>query len=232
MKLLFHVQHLLGIGHHRRAERLVRGLVDAGFAVTVATGGHPVEGEDWSGAARVQLPPARADGNDFRHLLDADGRPVDDAWKARRRDLLLALFDRIAPDVLLLEAFPFARRQLRFELTPLLQRAAVAAPRPLVATSVRDILVAKPNPDRIAEVVDTVRRHVDLVLVHGDPAVIRLDATFPAAAELADRTAYTGYIAPPAPAAPAAERRGVLVSVGGGAVGVDRLLAAAAARPL
>ncbi|MEJ0068699.1 MAG: glycosyltransferase [Pseudomonadota bacterium] len=78
----------------------------------------------------------------------------------------------------------------------------------------------------------TIERSIDRVLVHGDPAVIRLDATFPAAAAIADRLHYTGFVAAPAPAPATAARDGVIVSVGGGAVGVELLLAACGARAL
>jgi predicted glycosyltransferase len=232
MKLVFYVQHLLGIGHHRRAELLARALAAHGFDVAVLSGGMSVDGEDWGGARVVRLPAARADGVAFTSLLDADGRPIDDTWRATRRNALLAAVAAERPDGVLLESFPFARRQFRFELLPLLDWIVAQRPRPLVATSIRDILVAKPEPKRVAEVVATIERAIDRVLVHGDPAVIRLDATFPAAAAIANRLHYTGFVAAPAPPPAAGAREGVIVSVGGGAVGVELLLAAARARAL
>jgi len=59
------------------------------------------------------------------------------------------------------------------------------------------------------------------VLVHSDPKVTRLEASWPVSAALADKLRYTGYVAPP-PAEPHPERAGageILVSAGGGAVG-------------
>ena len=43
-KILFYVQHLLGIGHLVRSFRVARALADAGFDVTIASGGAPVPG--------------------------------------------------------------------------------------------------------------------------------------------------------------------------------------------
>jgi predicted glycosyltransferase len=232
MRVAFYVQHLLGIGHHRRAERLAHALVAHGFAVTVLAGGTTVAGEDWRGARVVRLPAARADGVAFKALVDAHDRPIDDAWRAARRDALLAAVAAARPDALLLEGFPFARRQFRFELLPLLDWAAAQRPRPLVVSSIRDILVEKPEPKRVAEVVATVERAIDRVLVHGDPAVIRLEATFPGAAAIAQRLSYTGYVTAPVPPLRDGTRDAVVVSVGGGAVGVELLLAAARARAL
>ncbi|MBL8669514.1 MAG: glycosyl transferase [Alphaproteobacteria bacterium] len=230
MRLFVHVQHLLGIGHQRRMERIVRGCVAAGIDVTVASGGHPVPGEDWGSAAICRLPVARAEGADFARLLDDLDRPLDDAWWTRRRAATLAHAQAARPDVLLVEGYPFARRAFRRELDPLLAWArALGIP---VAVSVRDILVAKPDPARAAAVVETVRRSVDRVLVHGDPHVARLEDSFAAAASISDRIAYTGYVADLAPAAPVPfpERREIVVSAGGGAVGGALLRAALQAR--
>jgi predicted glycosyltransferase len=232
MRVAFYVQHLLGIGHHRRAERLARGLTAHGLELVVLAGGTTVAGEDWGGARVVRLPAVRADGVDFKGLVDDRDRPIDDAWRAVRRDALLAAVAAARPDALLLEGFPFARRQFRFELLPLLDWAAIQQPRPLVVSSIRDILVEKPDPKRVAEVVATIARAIDHVLVHGDPTVIRLEATFPGAAAIADRLSYTGYVSAPAPVRANGARHDVVVSVGGGAVGVELLLAAARARAL
>ncbi|MFD2263142.1 glycosyltransferase family protein [Lacibacterium aquatile] len=231
-RLLFHVQHLLGIGHHRRAERLAAALQASGIAVTVARGGTPVEGENWGGAEVRQLPSARIAGTDFQTLIAEDGQPIDDVWRDRRREALLDLFQEIEPDAVLLEGFPFARRQLRFELLPLLDAVAGSRPRPLVLTSVRDILVEKNKPERTAEVLATIERAIDAVLIHGDPTVIPLERSFPQAEALGDKRIYTGYVMPPLPTQKAAEAFDVVVSVGGGAVGRELLEAALHARPL
>lgn len=197
MIVLFHVQHLLGIGHLTRAATLARRLAAEGAKVTVASGGAPVAGVDFGRARLVQLPPAHVADRRFKQLLDAGGQPVDEGWKAGRRERLLALYEEAAPDVVLTELFPFGRRQLRFELLPLLERAAedrARTGRPRIACSVRDILVESPKPERTREMVERVRRYYDLVLVHGDPRFVSLDLTFPHAREIADRIAYTGYV--------------------------------------
>jgi predicted glycosyltransferase len=228
-RLLFHVQSLLGIGHHRRAEALAAAAAEAGFTVTVACGGPPLPDENWGRARRVQLPAARAAAGALSTLLDAgSGEPVDESWKARRREALLALAKTVEPDILLLEGYPFARRQLRFEIDPLI---AALKGQARIATSVRDILVEKNNPSRTAEIIDRVRRDIDRVLVHGDPTLVPLDRSFPAAGQIADRLTYTGYVAPPPPRL-ANPEAAVIVSAGGGAVGASLLAAAAAARRL
>ncbi len=233
-RLLIYVQHLLGIGHLRRAATLARGFAASGFEVTMVSGGLPVPGLDVAGLDFVQLPPTRAADEHFKALLDENDRPVDETWKSRRRASLLAAYERVRPDVLMFEMFPFGRRQLRFELDPLLVRARADVPRPLVVASMRDILVTPSKAGRVDEIVELVSTYFDLVLIHGDPAFIPFDSTFPAAARIADRLRYTGYVVEPKPPPDdgAAGRGEVLVSAGSGAVGERIFEVALAARAL
>lgn len=232
-RVLFYVQHLLGVGHLRRSEILAVAMAEAGLEVTVALGGRPVPEVPFRGVRIAQLPPAQIAGEDFSALLDAHGRSVDDAWKAARRDALLGVLRDIVPEVLLIELYPFGRRQFAFELQPLLDAARARMTRPIIACSVRDILVASKKPGRAENIIRTLRGSFDVVLVHGDPGLIPFEATFPLASHIADLIRYTGYVAPPAPAGTSREGAGeVLVSAGGGAVGAALLDAALAARPL
>ena len=232
-RALIHVQHLLGVGHLRRALALGRGLADAGAAVTLASGGMPVPNLPAGGVAFVQLPPARAADATFKQLLDETGRSVDEAWRARRRAALIDLFERVRPDLLVIELYPFGRRLLRFELEPLLEAAHARRTRPTVACSLRDI-IHPPAPGRIEPIIAAVNERFDFVLVHGDPALIPLDLSFPEARRIAGKLHYTGYLLDqplPAPAG-AARAPEVIVSSGGGAVGEPLLKAALQARPL
>lgn len=232
-RVLFYVQHLLGVGHLKRAEILAVAMADAGLDVTVALGGPAVAEIPFRGVRVAQLPPATIADGSFSAILDATGHEVDDAWRDARREALLQVFRETAPDVLLVELYPFGRRQFRFELVPLLEAAASAAPRPRIACSVRDILVGGKGLARAREVATTVRAHFDAVLVHGDPRLIPFEATFEAAGEIADLLRYTGYVSAGAPAGAGLEEVAgeVIVSAGGGAVGADLLFAAAGARP-
>lgn len=232
-RVLFYVQHLLGIGHLRRAATITRALQAGGFAVTLVSGGEPVPGLEVGGATFVQLPPVRAVDKYFKILVDERDTVIDDGFRARRRGLLLDVLEAARPDIVVTELFPFGRRQLRVELLALLEAARSRRPRPLIVCSVRDILVEPPKPERVAEMLDRVRTLYDLVLVHGDPALIRFDATFPPAAEIADRIRYTGYVVEtPAKRGDGAPGDGeVIVSAGGGAVSETLFRTAIAARP-
>lgn len=232
-RVLVYVQHLLGIGHLKRAATLARALLDAGLEVTLASGGPAVPGISVDGARWVQLPAASAADMSFKRLLDESGKEIDAAWKRRRSDALLATWRAAAPHVLVLELFPFGRRQMRFELLPLLEAAAAAARRPAIVCSLRDVLGGQKSPQRQEETLAVVERYIDQVLVHSDRSVIALDQTFPLAPRIAAKIQYTGYIvdAFPALAADAAAGGGeIIVSAGGGAVGAPLLEAAIRAR--
>ena len=220
MKVFFYVQHLLGIGHLKRAATVARALASDGFEVTLASGGVPVEG-----IAVLQLPPVSSDAS-FKQLIEEHGKPIDEAWKARRRAALLAAWRASDAEVLMVELFPFGRRQMRFELLPLLDAAKARPGRPLIVCSVRDLI--QPHPRREAEMVECFERYFDRLLVHGDPRV----AAFPLAARLAGKLQYTGYVVNNFFEKTDLGSDEVLVSVGGGAVGQPLLEAALAARPL
>lgn len=224
-RVLFYVQHLLGIGHLARASRIADAMADDGFQVTVVTGGNPIVGFPSSKVSHVALPAIVASDVGFSGLCDADGNMVDEAFKSRRRDLLLETYRQCQPDLVMIEAFPFGRRQVRFELMPLLDSIQNETGGPRVVCSVRDIVQERAKPGRDAESVALVDRYFDLVLVHGAPEFIRFEETFPLAYKIRDRIAYTGLVASP-PSAPGAEQFDVVVSAGGGAVGFDLIQAA------
>lgn len=233
-RVFFYVQHLLGIGHLRRAATLARALASGGFDVLLVSGGAPVDGLPLAGVRFHQLPPLRAADLRLKELSQLDGTPLDDVFRAKRTRVLLDLFEAETPDILLTEQFPFGRTQLRFELMPLLEAAQRRPSAPWIVSSIRDVLRRTASPARVDEMVATFEVF-DAVLVHADPALVRLDDSFPAWPDIQDRALYTGYIAEfdPARAPQGTVGAGeVIVSVGGGAVGAPLLHAAIAARPM
>jgi predicted glycosyltransferase len=232
--VLFYVQHLLGIGHLQRALRIVEALSREGVEVTLVSGGVPLALPGRPSAKQViQLEPIRARDAGFRMLVDAAGRPIDEELRQRRRAALLAALAMTRPDAVLIEAFPFGRRAFRFELDPLIDAVRSRRPRSLVLCSLRDIVVTPEDPKRLRDIVHRVRADFDLVLVHGDPALITLEASFPLTPEIADRVVYTGYVGGADEtdvAEEATDSAEVLVSAGGGAVGGALLSTALEAR--
>ena len=227
-RVFFHVQHLLGIGHIRRAAVLARTLAASGFDVLLVSGGALLK-LDLGRARFHQLPPVRARDEGLRELSRLDGAPLDESFKSGRVRALLELFGAEQPDVLITEQFPFGRTQLRFELLPLLQAARERKPKPLIVSSVRDVVRRSVSPQRVQETLELLQAF-DTILIHGDPRVIGFERSFAAWDAIRDRAVYTGYVADLARADGAAGRDEVIVSVGGGAVGAPLIEAAAAAR--
>jgi len=234
LRVLVHVQHLKGTGHQHRTAAIARALAGQGAHVTYATGAEPVAGADLDGVRVERLPAVRAEGAGYGRLVDDAGVAIDDAWRARRRAATLGVFERAAPDVILLETFPFGRRKLWFELLALLDAAEARARRPAVAVSLRDVPEPRSDARERAEMVAIAASRCDRVLVHGDERVVRLEDTFPEAAALGARIEYTGYVvdARPGRVSSAAGHGEVLVSAGGGAAGARLLEAAMAAAAL
>ena len=231
-RVFFFVQNLLGIGHVVRAARLARAMCDKGMEVTVASGGVPVEGLDFSPAHVVQLPPLKAGPGGFSDLRLADGTPLDDHHRHLRREALLAAFVRSNADILLIEAFPFGRRGQRFELLPLVAAARQATHAVVIASSVRDILQSGRSPERRQEMLDLVHASFDLVLIHGDGALTPFDQSFPEADDIRDKLVYTGLVGPQALPLEDIPVHDVIVAAGGGSVGGTLLETAIAARAM
>jgi len=229
VRVLIAVTHLLGAGHLTRAAALARAFAAAGHEAMLISGGVPAPMVRHEGLRFVQLPPLRIAGTDFSTLLEPDGRPADAALLARRRALLIEAFRAFAPDAIITELFPFGRRSLASEFLALVEAAHERRPRPLVLASVRDILVASTKPARIAEVHARVAKLYDAVLVHGDPALAPLEASWPVDAGTAAKIRYTGYVDEGTEAAPASRRAGILVAAGSGPAGLLLLRAAAEA---
>jgi len=234
-KIFFYVQHLLGIGHQHRGATLTRAMQNAGLDVTYVSGGDAIPNLELAGANFVQLPPVRAVDLYIKELVDGNDQPIDDAWRENRRAALMAAYHACNPDLIILELYPFGRRQMRFELLPLLDAARSRANPPVVVSSVRDILMEPPKPERLVEMLERIDTYFDHVMVHGDEALVPFERTFPHAADIADKISYTGYVVDQRAEVGGSKGLGhdeVLVSAGGGAVGDNLLRTAMAARSL
>jgi len=238
-RVFFHVQHLLGIGHLRRAATLARALADGGFDVLLVSGGAPVPGRALGAVRFHQLPPLRAADETLRDLCRLDGTPLDEAFRGARVKALLDLLQAEAPDILITEQFPFGRTRLRFELLPLLEMAKALDKRPLIVSSVRDVVRRSVSPQRVAEAIEIFEQFFDSVLIHADPQLVGFGKSFAGWDRIKARALYTGFVAEhdlaqrsPVAKGSATDGRGdVVVSAGGGAVGAPLLHAAIAARP-
>ena len=233
-RVLIFVQHLRGIGHLQRACVLARAMTDDGLSVEVISGGMPVPGIDLAGIPLHQLPPVRSPDDTYTRLVDAAGQTADGSLRRARIRAMLEILQAAKSDALLVEMFPFGRSQIAEEIISLIEAARSAHPRPLIVSSVRDIIATKRSDARYEEMADHVVRWFDAVLVHGDRGLLPLEESFPPAGRIADILHYTGYVLAPTPAKGTSNTGThdgeVLVSAGGGAFGAALMWAALDAR--
>ena len=223
--LLLYCQHSLGLGHLKRSWALAESL-SREFRVVLASGGAPPDGLDPPrGIDVIELPPL-AQEPDGRLFVVGGHDSVDRVRTARTR-LLIDLYRRLRPHIVVIELFPFGRRKFHDEIVALLEETRRPV-RPIVATSVRDLLVQRGNQrqhdDRARTLVDT---YFDLVLVHTDPRFARLTDTFHPSRPIAAPVHHTGFVVGARGVEqPAGRRAGILVSGGGGRF-AERLYATA-----
>ena len=216
------VTHLLGTGHLSRSLILARAFRDAGLEPQLISGGVPAGHLDVSGIDFVQLPPVRSDGASFTSLLDGAGNPVTSELMSERTRTILGALGRSSPNILITELFPFGRRILRTEFEAALAGAKAMEDRPLIFSSIRDIL-APPSSSKKADQTEAwLAQYYDGVLVHSDASVLPLEASWPVTRQTARLLHYTGFIAAPMSQGNPAEHDGageILVTAGGGPVG-------------
>lgn len=234
MRVLICVTHLLGTGHLSRALTLARAFSAAGHDAHVVSGGAPVGNLSYDGVRLHQLPAVKSDGVNFTTLLTAEGSNADENYLAGRKSTLLGLLKQIAPDVVITELYPFGRRVLKGEFLALLNTARDLPKPPLVFSSVRDILAPPSKPQKALETEAVIAAYYDGVLVHSFESVTPLETSWPVSESLHDKLRYTGFVTPPA-AGPHPDGLGlaeVLVTAGGGAVGMPLFQAAVQAAAL
>lgn len=218
-RILFYVQYLLGIGHVRRSSLIVQALCQQGAQVDVIFGGLPVPSMSFGPATIHQLTAVKSKDAEFSGLVKADGSNLTEHDKQQRTADLIAICEKVNPDLIVTETYPFGRRQMRFELKPLLAWAKSQTTPPILVSSVRDILQRR-KADREQESIDLINAYYDHALVHGDARFYPLERSFPPAVNISDKVSYSGYVCPELPASAQTETNAkIVISIGGGSVG-------------
>jgi predicted glycosyltransferase len=216
-RLMFYCQYVFGVGHLVRCVEIARALARE-FRVTFVTGGEPVEGMPVPAELDLVRLPALEAPLGFQGLRPCDPAAGLEQIRDARKHQLLDLFDTVRPDVLIVELFPFGRKQFSFELIPLLERARAAGC--FAVCSLRDILVRKQKQEEHEHRACLLANaYLDLVLVHGDPSLVTIEETLSRAGDLRCELRYTGYVVKSAPAVREFAVRGgptIVGSIGGG----------------
>ncbi len=239
MKIIVYCQHVLGVGHFFRTREIIKAL--NAHDVVLVTGGSRIPARLPDHVRHVELPGLMMD-DTFSTLYSVDEGKTVDTVKQERQQQLLDLVRREAPDLFLVELYPFGRRAFGFELVPVLEhlRSSLKDHPCTVVCSLRDILVEKSDRQTYeTRVIRALNHAFDAVLIHSDPEWVRLDDTFSQVAQIRIPLIYTGFITPfPDPAKVMEIRKQcglqddeklIVASAGGGSVGAGLLKAAVAA---
>ncbi|MCX7823344.1 MAG: hypothetical protein N2260_07885 [Syntrophobacterales bacterium] len=222
MKVLLYCQHVLGIGHFFRSLEIAKAL--APHQVLFVEGGQPLPSITLpSHVKRFLLPPLMMD--EAFEGFNLEGEELLKVQKERKEKLLKA-YEEFSPDVLIIELFPFGRRRFSFELIPLLERAVGDGRKRLIVCSLRDILVEKPNIERYESwVLKHLNGFFDLLLVHSDERIMRLEESFFRVDDILIPIHYTGFVARESARRKVRKdyqrSKKVVVSTGGGKVGSE-----------
>lgn len=223
--VLLHCQYVYGIGHFVRTLELARGLSED-FEVFVLNGGEAVPNYDIPpGVTCLQLPAIYKEEH-LDHLSPVDPALSLDECFASREALIEQLLDRVGVDVLVTEHFPFGLL-FQAEATRLIRRVKERNPAAKIVSSVRDVIESEDGGPQDSHVCAVINRFFDMVLVHGDPDVVPISASFPRWREIVVPLHHTGYLVQPPPSpGPRADPPQLVVSVGGGRLGEELLHAA------
>lgn len=236
MRTVVYCQHVLGMGHLFRTLLVVAALPGHRHLIL---GGPDAPAVVPGGVAVTRLPALAMDAAFGGLTLSGEALA---AVRQERARSLWQVMAREVPDVFFVELYPFGRKAFEFELLPVLTAIREGRFGPCrVVCGLRDILVEKKDqPAYEARVIDRLERFFDAVLVHADPALFPLSATFSRTTDIPVPVQYTGYVAdaPQAAETPQRVREAlgvvagqelIVASAGGGRVGAEPLLALLAA---
>lgn len=225
-KLLFYCQHLLGIGHLTRSLAICESLV-TDFEVHFIQGGPDVGKTVRHKHFHHHFINPLLMREEDSSLFDPNQVMSISEIFAARRSSIHKILESEKFDVIVTELFPFGRNKFKTEVLQLISAAKQINPHLIAATSVRDILVEKQDSEqREQKIAALIQEYYDLVLVHSDAQIIKLEETFKSAGLFENKIRYTGFVTESAKEETHPQReKSILVSMGGGIVGADMVMA-------
>ena len=236
-------QHNLGVGHLSRTSLLAGEIakIPGASVMHISCGPSTEIVLSQPGVSLVELPPLIVKGLSSTELVPAEGGKKRQEVEKERVSAIKHLLKARPPAMFITEFFPFSPHRLDGTLMPILRFLKREFPECAIICSSRDIPVCHGErlpAEKVALIGSVLNTYYDLLLVHSDPAVLRLDHIPKLRALRAScPIVYTGYIcerrsAAAYPVAPGGEKR-VLVTIGGGRDGhrlIDCAIRAAALR--
>lgn len=228
-KILFYCQSLVGLGHLTSSLLVIRELSTYADVDLIHGGQGLKQMPELPGFRHLRLPTILIDSaTDELYAPDSDA-PIESIWAERAA--AIEQFVSWPYDAVIVEFFPFGRRRLKKEILSLFATVRQRCGAIPIFCFVREILVPAPL-DAERRMVKLVREHIHTVFVRGDPNIVRFEETFSLTAEIADRLVYVGYVSPPPPVSRPARQNSIVVSQGGGEIGMNLLRAVIQTAPL
>ncbi|MDV2990475.1 MAG: hypothetical protein N4J56_000129 [Chroococcidiopsis sp. SAG 2025] len=190
-KIMFYCQYLSGMGHLVRSSEIVQSLANY-FQVYFIIGGPQIQGFELPTQVEViRLPALWLEEGEF--AAGSSPFTVEEVKEARKK-ILIAECDRIKPDCLITEFFPFGRHKLLFELIPLVEYIKATSPKTKIVSSLRDVIGKESAPEEDKTICDLMNRYFDLLLFHADSRFQTFSDSFARHKEIKAEIVHTGFV--------------------------------------
>jgi predicted glycosyltransferase len=206
-----------GDGHYNRFSKVFEALELNGLRTAVVTDTKIRNDRYFRGSDLhiINLPYSIGDDLDADSVTGDKGDTRDRGKiEITRRNQFLQILEKDKPRVVLLESYPFMRQGWE-NLADALVNYKDRNRDLIIGASVRDITghaemvrmgIIREDDPKLPKIDDLLERHIDALLIHGDPHVVPLDKKIKGA--LAEKTYYTGYVVDHMPPPHVNARRG------------------------
>jgi predicted glycosyltransferase len=219
-------QHNLGVGHLSRTSLLAGELakIEGASVVHLSCGPSTEIVLSQPGVSLVELPSLIVKGPSSSELVPAQAGAKREDVEEVRVNAIKRLLEAHHPAMFITEFFPFSPHRLDGTVMPILRFLKKKFPECAIVCSSRDIPVChgeRLSPEKVAFISSILHAYYDLLLIHSDPAVLRLDH-IPRlrAMRISCPVVYTGYICErrsrAARSAAPDRKKKILVTIGGG----------------
>lgn len=228
-RLLYYCQSLVGIGHLTASLQVIQELLHQSD-VDLIYGGHTIDIQLKHPRLRILNLPTILINETTGELYDPTHQhSIEQLWAIRSDNIAAFLSSNY--DGIIIEFFPFGRRRFKKEILGLFQQVKQQSGSIPIFSFVREVLVPE-TPEAEQRMVQSVNEHIHTVFIRGDPNVIRFEDTFSLTQQIADKLCYVGYLGSDLPDICPARTNQILVSQGGGSIGLELLEAAIHTAPL
>ncbi|MGV0956804.1 glycosyltransferase family protein [Empedobacter falsenii] len=221
-KIIIHCQYVYGIGHFVRTIQLATTLVNE-FEVYILNGGQNIDKFPIDPRIQIINIPAIYKSEKRNQLIPVDNEYTLEQCFDKRKQIISKTLERIVPDVIITEHFPFGFL-FKEEALSYISNAKTINQNVKVVASVREVIEnnnGSPN-DYIS--IEILNKEYDLLLIHGDENIIHIKESFPLINQLKINHVHTGYIVQHIESfSRNNEHYDILVSVGAGRLGSELL---------